>query len=175
MKLISFNNIIGPKLIKTSIYRDKRGYLKEIFRQNLIKNKLFPFELISHSKKNVLRGLHLQIKKPQAKIITVTRGKILDIAVDLRKKSKTFGKKISLTITENDDFSFYIPEGFAHGFLCLSENCTLHYKLSNYRYEKYERTLMWNDNDINIKWPISNPLISLKDKNGYDLNYFQKL
>jgi dTDP-4-dehydrorhamnose 3,5-epimerase len=173
MKLIN-TKIPGPLIIKTKIYNDKRGFLKETFRNNLFKNIKFPFDIMSSSKKKVLRGLHIQTDKSQAKIITVTHGKIFDVAVDLRKKSKTFGKYISLIISENSDFSFYIPKGFAHGFLCLSKKCTVNYKCSEYRHSKYEKTLSWNDPKINIKWPILNPILSEKDKEGLNLHYFKK-
>ena len=129
MKLIK-TKIPGPLIIKTKIYYDKRGFLKETFRNNLFKNIKFPFDIMSSSKKKVLRGLHIQTDKSQAKIITVTHGKIFDVAVDLIKNSKTFGKYVSLIISENSDFSFYVPKGFAHGFLCLSKKCTVNYKCS---------------------------------------------
>ena len=145
MKLINTKIKDGPKIIKTIIYKDKRGFLKETFNNRLFKNKTFPFDIMSYSKKNVLRGLHLQLKKPQSKIITVTHGKIFDVAIDLRKNSKTFGKYVSIVISDTDNFSFFIPEGFAHGFLCLSKKCTVNYKCSNYRNAKSERTLSWND------------------------------
>ena len=173
MKLIK-TKIPGPLIIKTKIYNDKRGFLKETFRNNLFKNIKFPFDIMSSSKKKVLRGLHIQIDKSQAKIITVTHGKIFDVAVDLRKNSKTFGKYVSLIISENSDFSFYIPKGFAHGFLCLSKKCTVNYKCSEYRQSKYEKTLSWNDPKINIKWPVLNPILSEKDKEGLNLQYFKK-
>ena len=162
MKLLE-TKIKGPCLIKTKIFTDKRGFLKETFRNNLIKGINFPFDVMSHSKKNVLRGLHLQTKDSQAKIITVTHGKIFDVAVDLRPNSKTFGKYVSVVISDKSDFSFYIPEGFAHGFLCLSSECTINYKCSDYRNPKYERTVSWNDKKINIKWPIKKPILSKKD------------
>ena len=173
MKLIK-TKIPGPLIIKTKIYNDKRGFLKETFRNNLFKNIKFPFDIMSSSKKKVLRGLHIQTDKSQAKIITVTHGKIFDVAVDLRKNSKTFGKYVSLIISENSDFSFYIPKGFAHGFLCLSKKCTVNYKCSEYRHSKYEKTLSWNDPKINIKWPVLNPILSEKDKEGLNLHYFKK-
>ena len=173
MKLIK-TKIPGPLIIKTKIYYDKRGFLKETFRNNLFKNIKFPFDIMSSSKKKVLRGLHIQTDKSQAKIITVTHGKIFDVAVDLRKNSKTFGKYVSLIISENSDFSFYVPKGFAHGFLCLSKKCTVNYKCSEYRQSKYEKTLSWNDPKINIKWPILNPILSEKDKEGLNLHYFKK-
>ena len=172
MKLIN-TKINGLKLIKSKIFYDKRGYLRETFRKDILKNQDFPFDVMSFSKKNVLRGLHLQINKSQAKIITVTHGKIFDVAVDLRKKSKNFGKYVSLIISDNSDFSFYIPEGFAHGFMCLSDKCTVNYKCSNYRNPKYERTLAWNDPNIRIKWPNKKPILSKKDRNGIPLNLFK--
>jgi len=172
MKLLK-TKINGPKIIKTTIFKDNRGFLKEVYRKNIIDNTDFPFDVMSFSKKNVLRGLHMQTKNPQAKIITVTHGKILDVAVDLRSKSKTFGKYVGITISDKDDYSFYIPEGFAHGFLCLSRECTVNYKCSQYREPGSEKTLSWNDPDVKIKWPIKKPLLSNKDKNlGLSLNEF---
>jgi dTDP-4-dehydrorhamnose 3,5-epimerase len=168
--------INGPKIIKTKIFNDSRGFLKETYRKNIVKNIDFPFDVMSHSKKNVLRGLHIQTKNSQAKIITVTHGKIYDVAVDLRRKSKTFGKYVGINISYKDDFSFYIPEDFAHGFVCLSKECTINYKCSEYRNAKSEKTLSWNDNIVNIKWPIKKPLLSNKDKNlGLSLKEFYNL
>ena len=164
--------IKGLKKIKTKVFNDRRGFFKEIFKDKLMKKK-FIFDVMSYSKKNVLRGLHIQLKAPQAKIITVTSGKVMDVAVDLRKNSKTFGKYYSVIMSEKSDFSFYIPEGFAHGFLCLSKNCTVNYKCSKYREAKSEVTLSWNDKSIAIKWPIKKPILSVKDKIGKNLNYFR--
>ena len=165
--------INGLIILKTNIFKDYRGSLKEVF-QNKVLKKDFVFDVMSKSKKKVLRGLHIQTKNAQAKLITVTYGKIFDVAVDLRNKSPTFGKYYSLIISENSDFSFYIPEGFAHGFLCLSDKCTVNYKCSTYRDIKSEKTLKWNDKTLNIKWPIKKPILSTKDKNGKDLNFFKK-
>jgi dTDP-4-dehydrorhamnose 3,5-epimerase len=173
MKLIKTKFASGPKILKTKIFKDRRGFLKETFQYKIIKNK-FPFDIMSFSKKNVLRGLHLQLVNSQAKLITVTHGKIFDVAVDLRKNSKTFGKHLSIIISHNDDFSFYIPEGFAHGFVCLSKTCTINYKCSNYRHSKSERTISWNDKNLKIKWPIKKPILSDKDKNGLSLSEFKK-
>jgi len=172
MKLIK-TKISGPKLIKSKIFVDKRGYLRETFRNSIFKKSYFPFDVMSSSKKKVLRGLHIQTKKTQAKIITVTHGKIFDVAVDLRKRSKTFGKYVSVIISDKSDFSFFIPKGFAHGFLCLSKKCTVNYKCSNYRHSKSEKTLLWNDKSLNIKWPIKKPLLSNKDKKGLILENFK--
>jgi|TARA_B110000858_G_scaffold195058_1_gene250675 dTDP-4-dehydrorhamnose 3,5-epimerase len=172
MKLLK-TKISGPKIIKSKIFKDSRGFLKEVYQKRVIPNLNFPFDVMSYSKKNVLRGLHIQTKNPQAKIITVTHGKIFDVVVDLRKTSKSFGKYVGIIISDKDDYSFYIPEDFAHGFLCLSKECTVNYKCSNYREPKYERTLSWNDEDVKIKWPVKKPILSHKDANlGLSLNEF---
>ncbi len=174
MKLLK-TKILGPKIIKSQIFKDRRGFLKETYRKNILNNIDFPFDVMSYSKKNVLRGLHIQIKNSQAKIITVTHGTIIDIAVDLRKRSKTFGKYVAIKISDKDDFSFYIPKGFANGFLCLSNECTVNYKCSEYRDQKSEKTLTWNDQEVAIKWSIKKPILSNKDKNlGLNLKDFLK-
>ena len=165
-------NITGLKIIKTKMFYDSRGFFKEVFRNNLIK-KNFKFDVMSSSKKNVIRGLHIQTKKPQAKVITVVSGKIMDVAVDLRKNSKTFGKYYSLIISDKSEYSFYIPEGFAHGFLCLSDKCIVHYKCSEYRHKESETTLDWRDQEVKIKWPIKKPIMSKKDKIGKNLEFFR--
>ncbi len=173
MKLIS-TKISGPKIIKSKIFKDRRGYLRETYKKSLFNKINFPFDVMSFSNKNVLRGLHIQTKNTQAKIITVTHGKIFDVAVDLRKNSKTFGKYISLIISDKSDFSFFIPKGFAHGFMCISKKCTVNYKCSNYRDAESEKTLKWNDPFIKIKWPIKNPILSIKDKAGLTLDQIKK-
>ena len=121
-------------------------------------------------KKNTIRGLHFQKKSPQGKFITVVEGEILDVAVDLRKKSKTFGKHFSIKIKYNSDFSIFIPEGFAHGFACLSKTCTLYYRCTNYRNKQSETTLRWDDPELDINWMVKKPILSEKDKNGKFLN-----
>ena len=170
MKLID-TKIKGLKIIKSKIFKDKRGFLRETYQKKLLNKIDFKFDVMSFSKKNVLRGLHFQSKNAQAKIITVTSGKIMDVAVDLRKNSPTFGKYFSIIISSKDDFSFYIPKNFAHGFLCLSKVCTINYKCSDYRNPKYEKTLTWDDPDVNIKWRIKKPILSKKDRfNGLKLH-----
>ena len=159
-------------LLKTKIHRDSRGFLKETSKKKVIK-KDFIFDLMSSSNKNVLRGLHIQTTKPQAKLITVSYGKIFDVAVDLRKKSKTFGKYFSIIMSNKSDFSLYIPEGFAHGFMCLSKTCIINYKCNKYRDAKSETTLRWDDSHLKIKWPVKKPILSIKDKYGKNLDYFK--
>ena len=117
MKIIK-TKIKDLVIIKTNIYKDSRGFFKEVEKHKILK-KRFIFDCFSFSKKNTLRGLHLQKKKSQAKIITVVHGTILDVVVDLRKNSKTYGKYFSIKISHDSNYSIYIPPGFAHGFLCL--------------------------------------------------------
>ena len=154
------------KLIKTKIFNDKRGFFKEVFQKRVEKNNNFIFDCMSYSKKNVLRGLHFQKKKSQAKLLTVMQGKIFDVCVDLRKKSKTYGKYFSIELSQKSEYSILIPAGFAHGFLCLSKECIVYYKCSNYRDQNSETTLLWNDPSIRINWPNKNPILSDKDQKG---------
>jgi len=168
MKLIK-TKIKDLLIVKTNIYKDHRGFFKEIEKLKILKKK-FIFDCLSFSKKNTLRGLHFQRRAPQAKLITVAHGKILDVVVDLRKKSKTYGKYFSIEISQDSDFSLFIPEGFAHGFLCLSKTCTIYYKCTNYRDENSEVTLKWNDKNLKIKWPLKNPILSQKDSLGIALS-----
>ena len=144
-------------------FKDKRGYFRELFIQKHFKEK-FPFDVMSYSKKNVLRGLHLQLNNPQAKLITVLKGKIFDVCLDCRKKSKTFGKYFSIVLSDKENKSLLIPKGFAHGFCTLSNDVVLHYKCSTYRNKNSECGILWNDKKIKINWPIKKPVISEKDK-----------
>ena len=125
-------------------------------------------------KKNTVRGLHFQKKNPQGKFITVVEGEIIDIAVDLRKKSKTFGQHVSINMKNDSNYSIYIPEGFAHGFVCLSRTCTIYYRCTNYRDKQSESTLRWNDPVLNINWKVKKPILSKKDKNGQLLEEIKK-
>ena len=170
MKIIKtkFN---GLKIYKKDSFIDKRGYTREIFLNKLLKKK-FPFDLISLSKKNVIRGLHLQIKKPQGKFISVLKGKIFDVVVDCRKNSKTMGQYFSIILSEKQNNSLYIPEGFAHGYCSLSSESILHYKMTEYRDKKFERGILWNDKDLNIEWPIKKPIISAKDRANISFKNF---
>ena len=170
MKLIK-TNIKDLLLIKTKIFKDNRGFFKEVEKQSVLKKK-FIFDCFSFSKKNTLRGLHLQKNKPQAKIITVAQGKIMDVVVDLRKKSKTYGKHFSIKISQDSDFSLYIPEGFAHGFMCLSKFCVVYYKCTNYREKNSEITIKWNDENLKIKWPTAKPILSKKESEGISFSDF---
>jgi dTDP-4-dehydrorhamnose 3,5-epimerase len=156
-------NISGIKIFKSNIYEDRRGFFKEVYKKKKLKNIKLIFHCLSSSKKNVLRGLHLQIKNPQAKFLTVIKGRIFDVALDLRKNSKTFGKYFSITLSHKSYSSIYIPEGFAHGFCGLDKENIVYYGCSNYREKDYEIGILWNDQDLKIKWPSKKPILSKKD------------
>ena len=160
-------------ILRSEVYKDNRGFFKEVYKKKILKKKLI-FDCVSRSKKNTIRGLHFQRKNPQGKFITVVQGEILDVAVDLRKNSKTFGKFFSIKIKEDSNFSIFIPENFAHGFACLSKTCTLYYRCTNYRHKESETTLSWNDPDLKINWNIKKPILSMKDKSGILLRDIKK-
>ena len=125
-------------------------------------------------KKNVIRGLHIQSNKTQGKFVTVLKGKILDVAVDLRKNSKTFGKHYSTIMSEKNSISIYIPPGFAHGICGIEKENYLIYSCSKYRDKQSEIGIQSNDKDLNINWPIKNPILSKKDKNNISFTEYKK-
>ena len=151
-------------IFKSKNYKDKRGLLRELVIEKHLKKRMI-FSLVSKSKKNVLRGLHMQKKKMQGKYLSVLKGKILDVAVDCRIKSKTFGKHFKIILSEKNATSIYIPPGFAHGFLTLDKENIVLYSCTNYRDKKSEVSIFWNDKDLKIKWPIKRPILSKKDSN----------
>ena len=155
----------GLVVLNGTKHQDQRGYLRELVIEKLIKKK-FKFQITSLSKKNVLRGLHFQIKKPQGKLISVIKGEIFDVAVDLRKSSKTFGKHFAIRLSEKNCTSIFIPPGFAHGFQSLKKENIVCYSCTEYRSPNNERSLKYDDPKLNIKWPSKKPFISLKDKNA---------
>ena len=164
-------NIKGLIILKGKTFYDARGFLRETFKKKIIKKNLI-FTIISKSNKNVLRGLHLQTKNAQDKYISVLKGKILDVAVDLRKNSKTFGKHFKLIISEKNSKSFFIPKGFAHGFLGLNKENIVLYGCTNYRSKNHEVSLLWNDPDLKINWGVKKPILSSKDNNAITLKRF---
>tara|TARA_B100001175_G_C19046472_1_gene419898 strand:+ start:11 stop:535 length:525 start_codon:yes stop_codon:yes gene_type:complete len=163
----------GLLIYKNKIFKDKRGYFKELVKERIIKKKL-PFTVMSYSKKNVIRGLHIQTKKPQGKFISVLKGKIYDVALDLRKNSSTFGKVFSCIISEENSKSIYIPPGFAHGFCGLDKENYIIYSCSQYRDEASEKAIKYNDKKLRIKWPTDKPMVSKKDKNAIEFCEFKK-
>lgn len=164
MKIIKtkFKNLL---IIKQKNNKDRRGNLREIFNQKILKKKNFVFEYCTSSKAKALRGFHFQYNFQQAKYVNVLKGKILDCVVDLRKNSKTFGKTFKIILSDKNCLSLYIPEGFAHAFYSFEKMNIIYYKLTNYYKPKYERGINLMDKTLNIKWPGKKFKISTKDKN----------
>lgn len=166
--IIEKTNIKDLILITPNVFKDDRGYFMESFNQkklaSVIKNN-FVQDNESLSQKGVLRGLHFQLPPyPQAKLIRVIKGSIMDVAVDLRKDSETFGQHVKYVLSGKNKKQLFVPEGFAHGFYCLENNTLINYKCSNFYHSDYEASILWNDKDLNIDWGIENPILSEKDK-----------
>ena len=160
-------------IFKNKSFIDKRGHFKELVKEKVIKKK-FPFIVMSFSKKNVIRGLHIQTKNSQGKFISVLKGKIYDVALDLRKNSKTFGKVFTSILSEKNSQSIYIPQGFAHGFCGLDKENYIIYSCTQYRNASSERAIKYNDKKLKIKWPTKKPIVSKKDKNAMAFFEFKK-
>ena len=176
MKIIN-TKFEGLKIIKGINHYDSRGYFRETFKNSFFQNKKFVFWCMSKSKKNVIRGLHLQKKFRQDKFVSVVKGKIFDVVIDLRKKAKTYGKKYSIILSEKNSTSLFIPAGFAHGFCTMAKENLVFYGCTNYRSKDDEIGILWNDSELKIKWPIKNPIISQKDRKlrtFYDFKKFYK-
>mgnify|MGYP001210000450 CR=1 FL=1 len=161
-------------LIKNKKFKDKRGYFKEIIKENNLKKK-FPFVVMSYSKKDVIRGLHIQTKNSQGKFISVIKGKIFDVALDLRRKSKTFGQIFKCILSETNSDSIFIPEGFAHGFQSLEKENYIVYSCTKYREKNREITIDINDENLKINWPSKKQIISKKDKRGISFLDYKKM
>jgi len=174
MRVIS-TKFKGLKIIQQKKHGDARGYLRETFRKKTIKWDELIFDYATASKKNVLRGFHFQTKYKQAKFVTVLKGRILDCVIDLRKKSKTFGKVFRIELSESNCKSLYIPEGFAHAYYSFSSLNIIYYKLSNYYHPKYENGILWNDKYLRIKRPTKKPIVSKKDKKLETFIEFKKI
>lgn len=159
-------------IIEPQIFGDARGYFMESYNKKDFYNAGLTLEFVqdneSRSKKGVLRGLHFQVGHPQGKLVRVTEGKVFDVAVDLRKDSPTYSQYVGVILTDENKKQLYIPEGFAHGFLVLSETALFSYKCTDYYMPEYESGILWSDEDISIQWPIEEIqelLLSEKDKN----------
>jgi len=160
--------IEGVVIITPDVFEDDRGAFLEMFNRDVFEKNGLPTSFVqdnySVSKKHVLRGLHFQ-KPPyaQGKLVTVTHGAALDVAVDLRKNSPTYGKWKSVLLNSDNKLIFWIPEGFAHGFVALEENTVFQYKCTNFYCKESEGSIRWNDPDLNIDWGVSQPILSEKD------------
>jgi len=171
MKKAKFKDLF---IIHNKPFTDSRGYFKELIREKKIKRK-FPFLVMSFSKKNVIRGLHLQKKKSQGKFVSVLKGKIFDVAVDLRANSKTYGHYYQCILSEKNSKSVFIPPGFAHGFQALEKENYIIYSCTEYRDSKSEIVIKFNDKNLNIKWPSKQIIISKKDSNGIPIEEFKQV
>jgi len=171
--MIQKTNFKNLFIIQNKKFKDSRGFFIEILKNKDLK-KNFPFVACSYSKKNVFRGFHIQTARPQGKYISVLKGKILDIALDLRKNSKTFLKKFKIILSEKNCKSIYIPPGFAHGFLAMEKDNYVLYSCSKYRHSISEVGIKYNDKNLNIKWPIKNMIISKKDRKNLSFRDFEK-
>jgi len=174
MKIID-TKFKGLKIIQQKKFKDPRGSLRETYRKKIIKWDSLIFDYATVSKKNVLRGFHFNTKYPQAKYVSVLRGKILDYVIDLRKNSKTFGKGFGIILSEDNCKSLYIPGGFAHAYYSYSKINLIYYKLSDYYQPKYENGIFWNDKSLKIKWPTYKPILAERDKNWDTFLNFKKI
>jgi len=177
--MVEERELEGIIIFETEVFRDDRGYFMEFynekrFNHNVLENFSFKQDNISCSKKNVLRGLHFQAPPyEQGKLIQVLNGKVIDVVVDLRMNSKTFGKHMKIELSSDNCKQLWIPPGFAHGFLTLEDDTLFSYKCTNHYSKNHEMNLLWNDENLNIEWGIENPIISEKDKKAtkfQDLN-----
>ena len=169
---ITETNIDGLVIIEPKVFGDSRGYFMETFQKNTFNSNVTETEFIqdneSKSSKGVLRGLHFQLPPyQQAKLVRVIEGEVLDVAVDLRKDSKTYGKHYSILLSGENKKQFFVPRGFAHGFVVLSETAIFSYKVDNLYAPTHDSGILWNDETLNIDWNIDGALIQLseKDKN----------
>ena len=162
-------------IIEPKVYADDRGFFLETFQLNRYKNEAgiyenFVQDNFSRSSKGVLRGLHFQKLKPQGKLVRVVKGEVFDVAVDIRKDSTSFGKWVSVILSEDNKKQLWVPPGFAHGFVVLSDFADFEYKCTDYYDPSDEESILWNDPDLNINWPIDNPNLSDKDANAKKLS-----
>lgn len=172
MKAIA-TSIPDVLVIEPKVFGDSRGFFFESFNQAAFdaavgEHVSFVQDNHSRSAKGVLRGLHYQIEQPQGKLVRVTRGAVYDVAVDIRRSSSTFGKWVGVELSEQNQKQLWVPVGFAHGFLVLSESADFLYKTTEYYAPAHEKCIVWNDADLNIQWPLDglDPLLSQKDQQG---------
>ena len=164
-------------LLKPTVFEDQRGYFFESFNQKNFSKKGLDLNFVqdnqSKSQKNVLRGLHFQMPPfAQGKLIHVIKGAVLDIAVDIRLSSPTYGKHVSIELNEENKFMLYVPPGFAHGFLTLKDDTIFTYKCTEFYNPEAESAILWNDETLDIYWGINDPVLSEKDQNAIVFSQF---
>ena len=175
---IEDSELTGIKILTPQIHKDDRGYFFESFNSEDFKNIGLPIKFSQDnqalSKKGTLRGLHYQLKYPQGKLVRVIKGEVFDVAVDIRRGSPTFGKYMGYSLSDKNNKIMYIPEGFAHGYVVLSETAIFQYKCTDLYHPEDEYGLLWNDIDLNIEWSVKNPILSQKDVNLPTLKLIDK-
>jgi dTDP-4-dehydrorhamnose 3,5-epimerase len=163
----------GLLVIEPKVFGDARGFFMETWNQRVYEgsglNAVFVQDNLSFSRQSTLRGLHYQNPSPQGKLVSVLQGEVFDVAVDVRRSSPTFGRWHGLTLSSENKLQFWIPAGFAHGFLVLSGTAMFHYKCTDFYLPAGEMTVRWDDPDIGIRWPVSRPTLSEKDARGLRL------
>lgn len=165
---VSETKLSGVKVISTDVYRDQRGFFTELYRASRYQEILdveFVQDNFSRSEGQVLRGLHYQLPGAQGKLVQCLRGKILDVAVDIREGSPHFKEWVGITLSGSEGKQVYVPEGFAHGFYVLSDEALVYYKCTEKYRPEDDRGIHWNDSDIGVEWPDESPVLSEKDKN----------
>ena len=160
-------------IVRQTNKSDIRGNLRETFNNKILKKK-FVFEYCTTSKKNVLRGFHFQTKLKQSKYVNVVKGKILDVVIDLRKNSKTFGRTFKIILSKKNALGLFIPAGFAHAYYSYEKENVIYYKLDNYYAPKFESGIIYNDKTIKVNWPRKKMIVSKKDKNLPSFMDFRK-
>ena len=168
---ISHSKLKGCVIIEPRVFDDERGFFLETFQAVRYEQEAginLPFVQDNHSRsaRGVLRGLHFQKTKPQGKLVRVVRGEVYDVAVDIRKGSATFGEWEGVILSEDNKKQFWVPPGFAHGFVVLSDTADFEYKCTDYYDPSDEGSILWSDPDLNIPWPIANPVLSTKDESA---------
>ena len=168
---ISHSKLKGWVIIEPRIFGDERGFFLETFQAVRYEQEAgidLPFVQDNHSRsaRGVLRGLHFQKTKPQGKLVRVVRGEVYDVAVDIRKGSATFGEWEGVILSEDNKKQFWVPPGFAHGFVVLSDTADFEYKCTDYYDPSDEGSILWSDPDLDIPWPIANPVLSTKDESA---------
>lgn len=174
-------DIADVLLIIPDVYSDERGFFMEVYQSKKFSkagiSAAFVQDNHSHSRQGVLRGLHYQVKQAQGKLVRTIAGEVYDVAVDLRRHSSTFGRWVGIHLSAENKYQLWIPPGFAHGFYVLSEWADMVYKTTDYYAPEYERTLLWNDPDLDIHWPFLNgkpPILSAKDQKGTPLRLLKR-
>ena len=172
MKFIK-TTLEGVIVIEPDVFRDERGFFFESYHQKKYQEGGLPERFVqdnhSSSRKNILRGLHAQLSRPQGKLVRVLSGEVFDVVVDIRRGSPTYKRWHGVTLSANNFRQMYVPPGYAHGFCVLSEQAEMEYKVTDFYEAADELHLLWNDPDLDIDWPITTPILSAKDRAGVRL------